>query len=159
MRSSSVIGNPLPVAPWRATGVALLAQCRCGLNGHSRRTSSVAMVLPKVSSPNRQPTLRARRWEPVQVPPRDLGSGFGQWARRTTTRPLLVYPFTDQPSRNWRTLRSRRATPIATGTKRTEIRRTLKRTAPTGRFSSSSRDDQAAGRATATNLFPSGSRR
>jgi hypothetical protein len=36
---------------------------------------------------------------------------------------------------------------------------TLKRTAPTGRFSSSSRKNQAAGRATATNLFPSGSRR
>jgi hypothetical protein len=42
---------------------------------------------------------------------------------------------------------------------RTEIQRTLKRTTPTGRFSSSSRENQAAGRATATSLFPSGSRR
>jgi len=52
-----------------------------------------------------------------------------------------------------------RAVQIATGSKCIESGKCLRRTAARGRFSSRSRENQAAGRATATNLFPSGSRR
>jgi hypothetical protein len=88
---------------------------------------------------------QARRWEPVQVPLGDLGGGLvGMGA-----------PQRGAPDAG----RSRRATRIATGSKRIESGERLNRTAPIGRFSSSSRENQAAGRATATSLFPSGSRR